>query len=265
MVTTLAEILFSTLGSSKQHLSLIENGIGSIVEKCKQANRNEAILEAELLKDLHLMNRLQTKKQNLNTITLTKGIASWNENTEYAAKKIEEYNIDFGILINQAPPLSQEFKINLSSKIIYLLRTANYGQKKIDTIKQELAITEENLLDLEATYELIDKQKIGKVSLEQSGIAGKIAEAYMQYAIADAVYKQGRNIRLHHSFETKGQEIRINGNAMKYNVPTEMDFILTYKKDEYFSMLKNKLQEKDNISIIENKNTSKNVISYSKR
>lgn len=198
----------------------------------------------------------------MDTITFTKGIASWNEDPEYATKKLNEYDVNFGIIINKAPPLSQEFKINLSSRILYLLRTAEYSQKKIDAVKKKLSISEDSSLNLNATYELIQQQQIGEVSLRQSGIAGKVAESYMQYAIADAVYDMGKNIRFHHSFQTKGSDIQINGNNMSYNTPTEMDFILTYKKKNYLTSLKSKLQEERKINIIENHDSKKSIISY---
>lgn len=260
MVKLLSEILFSTLNVDKQQLALIENGIGSVPKKCEQANRNAAILESELLGDLHLIQRLGTTNQRLQTIDVIKGIASWNEDNEYVAKKLKEYDVNFGIVINQAPPLTHEFQINLSSKILYLLRETDFSTEKVEYIKNELSITKQGTLDLDATYALIQEQKIGKIPLKQCSLAGNIAEAFMQYAIADAVYQQGKKIRMHHSFQTKGREIQIDGNNILYKTPTEMDFILTYKRDEELQTLKYKLQEENKIHVIENKYAMKNSI-----
>ena len=197
----------------------------------------------------------------LNTISFNKGIASWDENPYFVKSIIEEYGIDFGIVINEPPTLSEEFKINLSSDILYLLRVANVSKKKIEGIKNELSIYDSSLLDLDATYRLIQGQKIGSVSLQKSSISGKIAESYMQYAIADAVYQQGKHVRLHHSFEPRGNKIKINNNLTTYKIPCEMDFILTYKNEDTLTSIKNQL-EKQHIHIVENPTAPKTVLTY---
>ena len=262
----LAEILFSTLRTTRQHLCLIENGIGSVVSKCEQAAKNIVFLESELLGELHQINKLQkTKKPALREIIFTNAIATWSASPDYVQDILKKNDINFGIVINQAPKLSGDYKINLSSYILATLRRQEFSGERIDKVKKELSITETGLLDLEATYELITQNKVGNVNFRRRDIVGKIAEAYMQYFISNLVYTAGKKIRFNHSYETKGKEIRLNNTRMTYKTPAEMDFILTYKRDFDMYRLKSLLEQQEQIHIVENQKADENIIQYVSR
>lgn len=209
-----------------RYFCLVENGIKSIQDKCDQVNRNAIVLQANFIFDYYIQRNVEKKDIYTPPIRIVKGIATWNKYKDML-KKLEDNNVNFGIIITKVPNLSNKRITELLSEVNKFY-TDKIPIAEVDKIANIIRKEEYGIL-----YDILSKggnyqKKQRKIN---GAIRGKIAELFLSYFVKDAISE----------FYDKSQveikeNLMIDKNKIKYkDTPTqkiglevEIDVLVAY-------------------------------------
>lgn len=225
----LLEHLFNKVEKDKTHyLTIIENGIYSISDKCNQVNKNAEILEEKI--------KTYNNGVGIPAIKIYKGIATWDDNQQLNESR-ENSNIDFIISIESVDEMNKKLRkqlVNLaetfknekgeSKRNKRILNNENYNShKKKQLIK---AIQEQ---DCDYLYRILSKGRF-YTEKNQDNFPGNLRGRMAELLLQDYIKNNIGDMDSFFNVIFDQPLMRINGEKHLFGVGSEIDFLLVHKE-----------------------------------
>lgn len=104
-----------------QYMTVIENGISSMRDKCFQAHNNALIIQSKILHDYNIIKnrcprKLSYKNVRAPPFEIQRGIATWNNHHEIE-ERLEDNDIYAGISIFNFPDMPKKYFDEIRTKM----------------------------------------------------------------------------------------------------------------------------------------------------
>ncbi|NQV08473.1 hypothetical protein HQ529_01325 [Candidatus Woesearchaeota archaeon] len=216
---TLLKHLFKNVTPKRRpyHLAIIENGIFTISDKCKQAKKNSVILEEKI--------NTYSNNSEIPTHEIHTGIATW-DTTDSIEDSLMAHDVDFAIYMTEIPDLDAAFKRQLKN-IINQHKGRDYRlnkkEKLIETIEKE---------NWEYLYKILSKGRFYEDNQEHyfpGTLRGKIAEVLLQYFVEKNL-PSTKSLNSFYNLEFYPQRMLVDGGEKNFGTKSELDVLLAYTK-----------------------------------
>jgi len=136
---TFIEALFAEANISwnrNQYVTVIENGISSLKDKCNQAHNNAINIQSKILHDYNIIKNRKHRRGSGNVVHPTpmfeiqRGIATWNKYSNMK-KSMKENDIFVGIAVTGFPDMPGEYFDDIRKKISKLKNNKHNIQKRL--------------------------------------------------------------------------------------------------------------------------------------